>query len=178
MWHKEKKGEKKKRKTALFTIFGINRHCIQENKRPLINRHSSPFSAQTIIGHIHLKGLFKNRHFSTFTALMMIGRKKKDTSLLKTGTFVYFQHFYMKANDALILRRFKEKMWHKKTRHFSTFSAIIMIGRKNETRLLKTGTFVLFQHFGVYAHIERLIFEASKNSVTICGIKTSLYTRK
>ena len=76
MWHKEKRG-KKKRKTALFTIFGINRHCIQENKRPLINRHSSPFSAQTIIGHIHLKDLFKNWHFSTFTALMMIGRKKK-----------------------------------------------------------------------------------------------------
>ena len=100
----------------------------------------------------------KNRQFSSFLALglIMIGQKKKkrnkrkDTSLLKTDTFVLFQHFYMHMHDyeALILWRFKEKKCGLTNRHFPAFSALIMIGMIEKSKcLLKTSTYVLFSIF-------------------------------
>ena len=53
----------------------------------------------------------------------------------------------MQVYDTLILRRFKEKMWHKKPGNFHQhFRHLSLSDENNEKRLLKTGT---FHNFGM-----------------------------
>ena len=129
--------------------------ALQRNKCGIKkNRHFLSFSALIMIGG--------GRERYTFSALIMIGWKGKK-GLLKSALLSYFSIFifmliwraYSSALQKKKQNKTKQNVALKNPVLFSIFGTYHDRAKKVDTSLSKTGTFVLFQHFFMHAYMMR-----------------------